>query len=193
MRVEAQFGPNPPGETLEIPWGAPDADDSYFDLRENPVALRRVQPAAENLPLRTFLTAVNSDDSFFSSARCKVWAQQDSSASAAEGSEFASRVDLMFASQPLNLHLSHYEQLARKLEELLAREGGAETMRAELCVRGCEFRALGRAGYCLRVSIFARGASPEQAKLRWGLALTRLQQALLFTSRVLRQQIAQAS
>jgi hypothetical protein len=37
----------------------------------------------------------------------------------------------------------------------------------------------------------AKGNTPEQAVLRWGLGLAHLQQALLFTSRHLRQQIAQ--
>ncbi len=192
MRVETAFDAGAPGETLEIPWGTPDAEDSYFDLRENPLALRRVKPAVEHPPLRAFLTSVNSDDSFFSTARCKTWTQQDPSTSEPERCEFASRVDLVFASESVNLDRGHYEKLVSKLHELLAREAGAETMRVELRVRPCRFRALG-AGFCLRILLFTRGASPEQARLRWGLGVARLQQALLFTSRLLRQQIAQGA
>jgi len=39
----------------------------------------------------------------------------------------------------------------------------------------------------------AAGDSSEQATLRWGLGLAHLQQALLFTSRYLRQQNSQKS
>jgi hypothetical protein len=37
----------------------------------------------------------------------------------------------------------------------------------------------------------ARGTGGEQARLRWGLGVAHVQQALLFTSRYLRQQMGQ--
>jgi hypothetical protein len=48
-------------------------------------------------------------------------------------------------------------------------------------------------GLALRVDLEAVGDSNEQATLRWGLGLAHLQQALLFTSRHLRQKISQKS
>ncbi len=54
-------------------------------------------------------------------------------------------------------------------------------------------RAAGRTGYGLRIQLSARGVTPQQAELRWGFGLARIQQALLFVSRTIRQQIAQVS
>jgi hypothetical protein len=45
----------------------------------------------------------------------------------------------------------------------------------------------GRRGFCLRLLLFSRAAAQEQAKLRWSLGVARVQQALLFLARALRQ------
>jgi hypothetical protein len=45
----------------------------------------------------------------------------------------------------------------------------------------------------VRVDLEAVGDSNEQATLRWGLGLAHVQQALLFSSRYLRQKISQKS
>ena len=196
MRVEIAFEAEASSEKLEIPWENPASGARYVDLREDAKAMERIEEARRYLPLRTFLAAVNSADSLFSTARAKTWTQEEASASAASaagGCEFASQVDLVFAPEQLIAALGHYENLTQRLYELLAREPGSDTLRAELRVRPCRFRATAVRGFSLAILLFARGASPEQAELRWGLGLARVQQALLFTSRVLRQQITQAS
>ena len=68
-----------------------------------------------------------------------------------------------------------------------------DALRVALRARACHFRAPSRWGFCLAVFLYARGATPEQAEVRWGLGLVRIQQALLFTSRILRQKIARTS
>ena len=193
MRVEIAVELEESSERLELPWENPGQGTRYFDLREDPRAIARVEPARRNVPLRAFLVAVNSDDSFFASARAKTWKTQDESASAVEPFEFAFQVDLVFALEQFNFERGHFENVARQLEQLLARDTPGDAMRSRLCVRACHFRASGRWGFCLACQLFARGASAEQAELRWGLVLARLQQALLFVSRVVRQQIAQVS
>jgi hypothetical protein len=50
--------------------------------------------------------------------------------------------------------------------------------------------SLPQTALCIRLIAF--GDSSEQAGLRWALGLAHLQQALLFTSRLLRQQVKQA-
>jgi hypothetical protein len=45
--------------------------------------------------------------------------------------------------------------------------------------------------FSLRIELEAVGNNGDQAALRWGLGLAHLQQALLFTSRYLRQLISQ--
>jgi hypothetical protein len=88
----------------------------------------------------------------------------------------------------LNAGQGRFEELSRRLAELLEHEGGADYLSVRLSLRRCHFTSASHDGFCLVVVLSARGASAEQAKMRWGLALARVQQALLFLSRVLRQQ-----
>ena len=75
--------------------------------------------------------------------------------------------------------------------ELLEHESG-QTVRLELRVRRCRFRATGGSGFGLALLLRARGETAGQAEIRWGLGLAHLQQALLFVSRGVRQRLAQA-
>ncbi len=197
MQVEVAFELEESSSKLEFPWESSDPAIRYLDLRENPGWLDRVEAARRHPALRNFLATVNSADSLFCTARCKTWLQQEDPASrlppGTEPCEFASDIDLVFASEQLNLEHSNYDGLTGRLGELLTRDAPPGALRAELRVRPCRFRALGRTGFSLRILLYARGSTPEQAKLRWGLGLARIQQALMFTSRILRHQIAQAS
>lgn len=196
MRVDVVPESEEASDFLEIPWEGVDAENCYFDLRENPGALEQLKAARRHRPLRSFLAAVNSADSFFSTVRSKAWLRQEQGSgheSDADPCEFVSDVDLRFASEVFSLERTRYDALMHRLEELLTRDASPDTLRAELRVRPCRFRALGRSGFCLRILLSARGATPEQAELRWGLGLARIQQALLFSSRILRQQHGQVS
>jgi hypothetical protein len=82
--------------------------------------------------------------------------------------------------------------LLQKLVELLRVAGSAETLAARLCLAAHPGVDAKPAGFALRLRLEARGNSAEQAVLRWGLGVAHVQQALLFTSRYLRQQVAQA-
>jgi len=193
MRVELALEPAEPVEKLEIPWESPDPTRRYLDLRDDPRGITQVEEARRHPPLRSFLVAVNSDDSLFATARCKTWQKQDDPSAGASPCEFSSRLELVFAPEQLNFDRRQHEGLARRLEELLTRETAPDALRSELRVLSCRYRAPGREGFCLRITLHARGTTPEQAEMRWGLGLARIQQALLFVSRVLRQQIAQVS
>ena len=193
MRVEVVFELDESSEKLDIPWEGPDPATGYFDLRENPQAIERLEVARQHPPLRSFLATVNSADSLFSTVRCKAWPQPEDSASEKEPCEFASRVDIVFAAESFNFERRHYDDLVRRLQELLTRDATPDYLRAALRVHLCRFRTLARWGFCLRITLYARGATAEQAELRWGLGLARVQQALLFVSRILRQHMAQVS
>ena len=193
MRVEAAFQLGESDETLEIPRESPDPAVRYVDLRATPGALAQLEEARRHPPLRNFLAAVNSADSVFSTAKCRTWLNQDdrgSSAAGAEPCEFASSIDLFFALDDFNFERSQYEGLIQRLQELLTGDAPADPLRAELCIRQCHFRAWERWGFYLALLLYARGSTPEQAELRWGLGLARMQQALLFLSRVIRHQLA---
>jgi len=64
-------------------------------------------------------------------------------------------------------------------EDLLERDSG-DAIRAVLRIGTCDFPAQNRRGFCLSIRLVAQGVSAEQAEMRCGLGLARLQQALLF-------------
>ena len=80
--------------------------------------------------------------------------------------------------------------LSSGLKELLERDT-ANAARAVLRISPCDFTAENRRGFCLGIRLVAEGSSAQQAELRWGLGLARIQQALLFRSRALKQQIVE--
>jgi hypothetical protein len=187
MRAEVAFELGESDACLEVPWEKVDGSAHYLDLRSDPKAIQEIELARRHRPLHNFLATVNSADSVFSTARCRVWLEPETG----DTSEFASQIDLFFAPEDLNTERSHYEGLCQRLLELLAHESG-ETVRVELRVRRCRFGATGGSGFGLALFLRARGETPGQAEIRWGLGLAHLQQALLFVSRTVRQRLAQA-
>ena len=187
MHVKLRLELDAEAAGLEIPGG--DAESGgYLDLRENPAAIEQIEPARLHWPLRGLLEALNSAESVLASVACRTWTKEEPGA--AEGTEFGSRVDVIFTAQRHNFERSSYESLAGGLRELLEQESGADTLDAEVCVLRCTHRESRRAGYALRLILHGRGGTPAQAELRWGLGIAHLQQALLFLSRAVRQQQA---
>jgi hypothetical protein len=185
MRVEIIDDTEVRGPAAVFPPG-----ENYVDLRENPHAVERIPLARQYLPLRSFLTAVNSADSSFSSASCGTQADPPASVSAGDACEFASQASLVFAEPRLNFERDRFVDLTAGLKELLARDSG-EAIRAVLRISPCDFAAQNRRGFCLSIRLVAQGVSAEQAEMRWGLGLARIQQALLFRARALRQQFGE--
>jgi hypothetical protein len=142
---------------------------------------------AVNRALQSFFSAIESDDSLF--AAQAVGAVRAGSAPGAGGlctGDFVLRFEDASLAANRTLHFS----LVEKLIELLREAGSADSLLASLCLSAQAAAGRNRAGWTLRVRLEARGNSIEQAHLRWGLGLAHVQQALLFTSRYLRQQIA---
>jgi hypothetical protein len=162
--------------------------ENYVDLRQNPHAVERIVPARAYLPLRNFLTAVNSPESVFASATVATECNLLATASAGEVHEFGSRISLVFTVPSLNFDRSRYTELTARLKELLESDS-PESTRSLLRVSSCDFPEENRRGFCLGIQLVARGDSAKQAELRWGLGLARVQQALLFQARALGQQI----
>jgi hypothetical protein len=181
MRVEVIEDTQGPGPVAEFP-----PRENYVDLRENPLAVDRIAPARQYLPLRTFLTAVNSAESSFRSASASIHADSPASVSAGEAYEFASQARLVFAEPSFNCKQDRFVDLTADLKGLLERDSG-DAIRAVLLIAICNFPAQRRRGFCLTIRLVAQGGSAEQAEMRCGLGLARLQQALLFSARALRQ------
>jgi hypothetical protein len=143
--------------------------------------------AAAGLAMKNFVAAIDSDDSLLRLAK----PIEGPSAEVAEGGGFyIGEMTLEFReaeqARQRNLHF----MLVEKLIELLKEAGSRETLVASLCLASKEESSKNKE-FVLWVRLAAKGDSPEQAALRWGLGLTHLQQALLFTSRHLRMQLGQ--
>jgi hypothetical protein len=165
-------------------------DENYLDLRANPQAIERIAAARQYLPLRNFLASVNGAESIFTTASATTKSDLPAAVSAGLAYEFASQTRIVFAELSLNLERKYYMDLSSGLKELLERDA-AGAVRAVLRISSCDFTAGNRRGFCLGIRLVAEGDSAQQAELRWGLGLARVQQALLFRSRALKQQIVQ--
>jgi hypothetical protein len=165
-------------------------EENYHDLRANPQAIKQIAAARQYLPLRNFLVSVNSEESIFTTASATTKSDLPATVSADLAYEFASQARIVFAESSLNWERRHYVELSSGLKELLERDT-ADTIRATVRISSCEFAAENRHGFCLDIRLVAEGNSAQQAELRWGLGLARVQQALLFRSRALKQQISE--
>lgn len=185
MRVDFAIEVGSGDETLEIPWENAATGSRYLDLREDPRAIEQIAEARQYLQLRSFLAAVNSADSVFATARCHT------SSSPSGESKFISWIDVVFAPglEDFNFDRANFERVADSLLELLAQDAASEALKGRLLLRRSRYVDAGRWGFCLTLVLSARGETSGQAELRWGLALARVQQALLFTSRVIRQHL----
>jgi hypothetical protein len=150
--------------------------------KPNEGALPSQDDAGVERALRSFSAAIESDDSLLT---CEV-ANVGSSGTTC-GADFALRFRGGGLASNRRLHFSMVE----KLVELLREAGSPDALAAQMCLTSDSSAEAKASGFALRMRLEARGDSPEQARLRWGLGVAHVQQALLFTSRYLRQQIAQ--
>ncbi len=136
------------------------------------------------LALQNFRSALESDDSMFDS-------QEAGNAPSAAGHEGAARCAgeflVAFRDPEQARNRGMYFQLIQKLTELLKDSGSPEVMTVFICLISGGRKKKPKGTFGLRICLEATGDSNEQAALRWGLGLAHLQQALLFTSRYLRQ------
>jgi hypothetical protein len=153
-----------------------------LDLREKPAGIEHIDAARRYPTFRGLLLNLNSDESPFATFGCKVWIED---VEGGEPSVFASRIDLVISEGAERLGRGQYDEVATRLAGLLEREPG-DTVWAELHISPAQF-AGGFQGFCLRLLLFARGAKQDQAQLRWSVGVARVQQALLFLARAIRQ------
>ena len=146
-------------------------------------AIRGEATERESAVLRGFLSSLSDKESPFSIVSYKLWSADSNVES--EPIVFASRVDLTIAQCAQSLRRRQYEDFAAELAKLLEREPG-DALGVELQIASVRLPD-GRQGLSLGISLVARGVGRDQAQLRWSLGLARVQQALLFEARALRQ------
>jgi hypothetical protein len=146
--------------------------------------------ASVKLALQSFQNAMLGDASLFDSRRTEdlqLALGEDGRATCLGG------FLLSFRGNGFDGDRSLHFQLIQKLIELLKDAGSPEILGARLCLISEKRDGQAQGALALRMELTAAGDSNEQATLRWGLGLAHFQQALLFTSRYLRQQISQKS
>jgi hypothetical protein len=155
----------------------------------------RAGDAGAGLAIKSFLSAIESDDSLFGVAQplARPSTEESPSARVCFGD-----IVLEFRQAELGGNRSLHFLLIEKLIELLKEAGSAETLDATLCLTpgsismsssGSDEKPIQKQ-FALWIRLAAKGDSPEQAVLRWGLGIAHIQQALLFTSRHLRLHLA---
>jgi hypothetical protein len=150
------------------------------------------------LAIKSFLAAIESDDSLFCVAQPLAGPSVEDSA---VGRVYTGDVVLEFRDAGNAGNRSLHFLLVEKLIELLREAGSQETLETILCltsgsilISASETPPQSRQKeLALWMRLAAKGDSAEQAVLRWGLGLAHLQQALLFTSRYLRMHLGQTS
>ena len=151
--------------------------------------------APPTLAIKNFLAAIESDDSLF------CVAQPLAGPSATESTRqpyYSGEIALEFRDAEHRMQRSLHFVLLGKLSELLKDAGSRESLGTTLCLTSASISAGNPEGkdkpiqneLALWLRLEATGDSAEQAVLRWGLGLTHIQQALLFTSRHLRLHLA---
>lgn len=142
-----------------------------------------------SLAVKNFVTVIESDDSLFLATQPL---QGRAEGIPAGGSAYLGELVLRFRAPELARDSKVYFLLLEKLIELLGNAGSRETLVAKLCLTAANQEKASKDGFEIWLQLTAIGDTPEQAELRWGLGLAHVQQALLFTSRYLRQYLAQA-
>lgn len=153
--------------------------------------------AAPMLAIKNFLAAMESDDSMFCIAQPLTGPAAEQSSG---GRIYSGDLALEFRQPEQRSQRTLHFLLLEKLAELLKQAGSNESLEATLCLTNVTLSEGSLEGekrpdtkkMALWLRLDARGDSPEQAVLRWGLGLTHIQQALLFTSRHLRLHLTQS-
>jgi hypothetical protein len=146
------------------------------------------EDASVKLALQSFQSAIEGDDSLFVSEFRGNWRMSRAGDARAICS---GNFSLCFRGREFEHDRGLYFQLIQKLIELLKDAGSQEVLMARLCLVSAGKNESSPGVFSLGIELEAVGNSGEQAALRWGLGLAHLQQALLFTSRHLRQVILQ--
>lgn len=164
---------------------------SFADMRVEILAHVSVpkasRPAADNRALQAFLGSLNTEDSLFRATTCVL---QPAAPASAETPSFSGGVVLSFSKEAHNRDRGLYYILFEKLAELLKEAGSADALEVRLGLCSQTEPGAPAARHSLVLELISRGSSREQAELRWGLGIVHIQQALLFTSRLLRQQLS---
>jgi hypothetical protein len=165
----------------------------HVEVVESPIERRTGVEAFSDVAVeravKNFLAAVSSDDSLFVAENSRASLGDDLSS---RQKTCAAILSIKFRDEKQASSRSLHFSLLQKLSELLKAAGSAESLGAILCLVPANNEESTTSALALWMRLEAKGSSPDQAALRWGLGLAHVQQALLFLSRYLRQQMGQS-
>lgn len=181
-------------DALEFPWTAEDESLKYYDLKNQPDLLLYISEARDWPELGEILASVNGAQSAFVTAKCDVWS--DGEIGEAEeiygaSMKLASYIDVLFddANGERRFNFEEHERLARRLCELLSRAPEIPAA-VEFTIRRCYFHDAGEPvapGFYVTCYLFGYGDDEAEARQRWAIGLSLVQNALVQVSGEMRR------
>lgn len=173
--------------TLAIPWSSPDGSHRFYDLRLQADLLLYIPEAAQYPELGEFLSSVNSVNSVLRSAKCDLWFTTELSEGEAifgAAGKFVCYVDVLFADERWR-DFAACEDFAARLIRLLGHVPDISAA-VEAIIRRChvETDAEVEEGFYFTMYVSGYGDEEGEARLRWGIALKLLENAILQLSTV---------
>jgi hypothetical protein len=169
-------------ETLDMPWAAEEGGPRYYALKRYPGLLLNLEEAQRVPELGEFLSAVNAPAGLLETAKCDVWSSTEINPEEeifGAAYKFGSYVDLLFSDSVPRFSFSAYEQLAKRLTQLLQLVPEIPAS-AEFLIRRCYYHAEEeiRDGFYITFYLFGYGDDEIQSRGRWTTALKLVQNAI---------------
>lgn len=171
---------------LELPWQSEDGASGYCNLKRHPESIAEIAEANAFPELKAFLLRINVPAFPLATAKCDAWSSREIAPEEeifSGDQKFVSYVDLVFAVAEPRLSLEAHESLAKSLCALLQR---APEMSAslELVIRRCYYHSEENGddsidGFSITAYVSGFGEDEPEARKRWSIALTLLQNALV--------------
>lgn len=186
---------------LELPWSSGDGATRYYDVKQHPDLVLQIPEAVSSPELCAFLTRINAAGFPLQTAKCDLWYSEEvlpeEEIFDAPG-KFVSYIDLVFAANAASssegpgaiarrFNLEDHEALAKNLCKLLKRAPEIAAT-VELVIRRCYFRQEGNPeksddGFCITTYVSGFGGDEAEARQRWSIAITLVQNALVQVAR----------
>src|SRR5262249_7884619 len=185
---------------LELPWSSGDGATRYYDLKQHPDLVLQIPEAVSSPELCAFLTRTNAAGFPLQTAKCDLWYSKETlpEEEVFGAGKFVSYIDLVFAANAASssegsgsiarrLNLEQHEALAKDLCTLLKRAPEIAAT-VELVIRRCYFRQADDPeksddGFCFTTYVSGFGGDEAEARQRWSIALTLVQNALVQAAR----------
>lgn len=172
---------------LEMPWSSEDGAVRYHDVKCHPELVLQIAEAEVFPELGAFLRRVNASGFPLQTAKCDIWYSREISAEEeifGAACKLVSYVDLVFTADDARSSFEEHESLAQGLCQLLQRAPEIAATVA-LVIRRCYYHGRGNdsdestSGFCLTAYVSGFDDNQNEARQRWAIALTLLQNALV--------------